>query len=315
MKDRNRTQQNQACQFELVKCCDLCGGARFEQELVAGKWTLAKCTDCGLIFTLPRFRQTYLERLYRDDYYDRASSYLTMQVAGPSRDDYWLSSHLKKICCTGKGNRKPRSLDVGCGAGRLTKAFQDNGWEAVGVDVSLRAVGIGINAGLDLRAAELGDSSLGLFDVITCFHVLEHASSPKFFLFQCAEHLLENGYLVIEVPDYGSRRASRMGENWPYPHPSIHLYHFTRQTLGNYLEGAKFRIIKIRKVHGKGPLENSASTAGDKFHWESRFKNSLFTLRHLLYWSPITRQLLRYLFWDAMRYGECIRILAQKICQ
>jgi len=311
-KDMSREQQGQTYHLELVKHCDLCGGSRFEQELVRDNWTLVKCIDCGLIFTSPRFGQTYLQRLYRDNYYQRASAYLSMQAASPSKDDYCLSSQLKKICCTGRNDRKPRSLDVGCGAGRLTKAFQENGWEAVGVDISLKATGIGINAGLDLRAIELGDSSLGLFDVITCFHVLEHAHSPSFFLFQCAEHLSENGYLLIEVPDYRSRRALKLGKNWPYLYPSIHLYQFTSQTLGNYLERSKFRVIKTRRVHGKGLLENSASHVGYKSQWQTRFKNSLFAMRHVLYWSPIPRQLVRYLFWHALRYGECIRILAQK---
>ncbi len=311
-EDMTLEQQDRAYQFESVKHCDLCGERYFQQELVAGDWTLLKCVSCGLIFTSPRFTQTYLKTLYRDDYYDKAPGYLSMQVAGPSTDDYWLSNQLRKRCRGGKNDRKPRSLDVGCGAGRLTRAFQENGWEAVGVDLSLKATGMGTGAGLDLRAAEIDDSSLGLFDVITCFHVLEHTHSPSVFLSQCSKHLSENGYLLIEAPDYGSRRALKMGENWPYLYPSIHLYHFTSKTLRDYLERAKFRIIKIRKVHGKGPLEDSVSTAGYKSRWESKFKTSLFTLRHLFYWSPPTRQLLRYLFWDALRYGECIRILAQK---
>jgi SAM-dependent methyltransferase len=310
----NREEQDQAHHLELVKQCDLCGGSRFEQELATDNWTLVKCIDCSLIFTSPRFGQGYLERLYRDNYYERATAYLSLQAAAPSKDDYWLSSQLKKICCTGKNDRKPRSLDVGCGAGRLTKAFHKNGWEAVGVDVSQKAIGMGINAGLDLRTIELGHSSLGLFDVITCFHVLEHVRSPKFFLSQCTAHLSENGYLLIEVPDYGSRRALRMGKNWPYLYPSIHLYQFTSQTLRNYLECTKFRVIKTRRVHGKGPLENPASHAGYTSQWQSRLKNSLFALRHALYWSRISRQLVKFLFWDALRYGECIRVLAQKGC-
>jgi SAM-dependent methyltransferase len=207
-----------------------------------------------------------------------------------------------------------RSLDVGCGGGMVVRAFQKVGWEAIGIDLSMKAISAGKNKGLDLRAVSIEDQTLGKFDLISAFHILEHIHSPKQFLHRCAERLVQGGYLLVEVPDYGSRRALRMGKNWPYLYPSTHLYQFATETLTNYLLRAKFGIIKIRKVYGKGPLENSSSQAGYKSRWHSRFKNSLFELRHLLYWSPITRQLLRYLYWHVLGYGECIRILAQKGC-
>ncbi len=304
--------QYRPSELETVNACDLCGGKLFHEESVVDGWILVRCDACNVVFTSPRYTEAHLQKLYSERYYERDSGYLFMQIAEPSEDEYHLAKSLIKMCEGSKREKSLRSLDIGCGAGRIVKAFKDSGWEAVGIDLNLRAVTMGINRSLDLRVGSLDSRQIGKFNLITGFHVLEHVHSPSMFLQQCVNRLSENGYLLLEVPDYGCRAARKMGPSWPYLYPDGHLYQFTAETLARYLVQSGFRIVRIEKVHGRGPLENSRASGGEKEH-KGKLKNALFALRHLFYWSSKGRRVLRCLFWDVLGYGEFIRILARKI--
>jgi len=304
--------QYQSNELELVKACDLCGGSKFETELVTNGWNLVRCDECGLVFTSPRYTEAYLQKLYETRYYENASGYLSMQISEPSRDEYHLAKSLMRMCGGKRGIRKLRSLDVGCGAGRITEAFKKCGWEAVGIDLSSKAVDIGVSHGLDLRVAEIDDPSLGVFDMITGFHILEHLHSPRMFLDQCSQRLVSGGHLLIEVPNYGSRNASRMGANWPNLYPDGHLFQFSLDTIRRYLTQTKFDLVKVRKVHGRGPLEDYSSCPTIDPRRQDRLKGFFFSLRHLVYWSPMCRKIITHIFWHTLGYGEFLRILARK---
>lgn len=304
--------QYQSNELELVKVCDLCCASHFDPELQLNGWNLVRCNDCGLVFTSPRYTEAYLQKMYKTRYYENASGYLSMQMSEPSRDEYHLTKSLMRMCGGKRGIRKLRSLDVGCGAGRITEAFKKCGWEAVGIDLSSKAVDRGVSHGLDLRVTEIDDPSLEVFDMITGFHILEHLHSPREFLNQCIKRLKSNGYLLIEVPDYGSRQASRMGSSWPYLYPDGHLYQFTIDTISKYMTKAKFEVIQIQKVQGRGFLEDYSTCPTSRLQHQNKLKSTLFGLRHLVYWSFMCRRIVRHIFWNTLGYGEFLRILARK---
>ncbi len=321
----DKYEQLQLSKLELVKTCDLCGGRQFDTELVSNGWNLVKCDDssCGLVLTSPRYTEAYLEKMYESRYYERNPAYLSTQVVEPSKDECSLAKSQMKKCVSKRMGGKPRFLDVGCGAGRIVAAFQNAGWDAVGIDKSLKAVSAGQNRGLDLRVTDLGNNRLGIFDMIAAFHVLEHVHSPKLFLQHCAGILVKGGLLLIEVPNYGSRRSRRMRQDWPYLYPDSHLYQFTEETLKRYLMDTGFNtIIECRKVGGRGPLESYSTTTCDEGRLSTtlrknsqpraNFKSILFKLRLLIYWSSTVRQVVRYLLWDKFGYGEFIRVLARR---
>jgi 2-polyprenyl-3-methyl-5-hydroxy-6-metoxy-1,4-benzoquinol methylase len=304
--------QYQSNELELVKACDLCGGLKFESELVANGWNLARCNGCGLVFTSPRYTEVYLQKMYEDRYYEIDSSYLSAQLLEPSEDEYRLAKSLMKICACPRGSQTLRFLDIGCGGGFIVNAFQNAGWEAIGIDLSWKAIIAGKSRGLDLHVAGVENAGLGKFDLVAAFHVLEHVYSPKKFLHHCTERLLKNGYMLIEVPDYGCRAVRKMRQNWPYLYPDKHLYQFTNKTLAQYLIQAKLDLIKIEKVHGRGLVQGYSPSSAGKVKNANSFKNVLLRLRPLFFWSPKGRQLLRHLFCHTLGYGEFIRVLVRK---
>jgi SAM-dependent methyltransferase len=193
-------------------------------------------------------------------------------------------------------------------------AFQRAGWDAWGCDRSLKAVEHGKQSGLQLCAADISEISLGGFDLITAFHVIEHIVHPLEFLMACYSHLRPGGFLLLEVPNYGSRQAGAMKESWPYLYPDTHLHQFEIGTLNRLLNQSGFQIVKINRVGGRGPLEErgqerapteSSIAAG----WHER----AFNLRKLVYWIPGVRAVARHVLWQTLGFGEFIRVLACRV--
>jgi SAM-dependent methyltransferase len=308
----NLQRGNLSFDLEVVNTCDLCGGTEVANELIVNGWNLNKCIKCNLVFTSPRHTEAYLSKMYKDEYYDLASNYLHGQLSKPSKDLIRLATSLKERCTDSERLRIPRYLDVGCGGGVVVNAFHQAGWEAVGIDLNTKAIRLGQGRGLDLREESIEDQPLVTFDLISALHVLEHVHSPKQFLQRCAESIVPGGYILIEVPDYGCRASRKMGQGWPYLYPDGHLYQFTVDTISKYLNHMKFAIIQIQKVHGRGPLEDYSTCPTCRRKRPSGLASLLFSMRHVVYWSPLCRRIIRHILWNALGYGEFIRILARK---
>lgn len=101
------------------------------------------------------------------------------------------------------------SLDVGCGFGYLAELFQENGWEAYGVDISPYAVKRAENIIPKERLA-VADASKEMpfkrkFDVITCFGVLGFGSelivSKEKLVEKCFEKLADGGVFIASAPN------------------------------------------------------------------------------------------------------------------
>ena len=298
--------------LEEVGVCDLCGSGKLEQEFTVNDCTLLKCGACGLVFTSPRYSEDYLLRMYKDQYYENAPSYLSSQLQQPSEDLYRLAMSIKKMLPRKNGAGALRALDVGCGAGNAVAAFKSARWEAVGIDLNETAIRAGQDLGLSLYARDIAEIEPRSFDVVTAFHVLEHVSSPKTFLNQCASCLVPQGILVIDVPNYGSRNSRRLRERWPNLYPNLHLYQFTIATLKKYLVTLDLDVISMGKVSGYGPVEDYSSVPGHHLRPRSQIKQTLQESRHLLYLVPGAKPVLRWLFWQVLGYGEFIRVLCRK---
>jgi 2-polyprenyl-3-methyl-5-hydroxy-6-metoxy-1,4-benzoquinol methylase len=309
---RNEQGRTTSSELEPVYNCDLCAGSKLETEAAVGRWKLMRCTKCGLVFTSPRYTRAVLQEIYEGLYYDGALGYLSAQLVEPSEDEYRLAKSLLKIRMPTNKNRVPRSLDIVCGAGRIVRAFKQLGWEATGIDLSNKAISAGKNLGLDLRISGIEDSSLGTFEVITVFHILEHLQSPKAFLNQCAVRLVRKGHMLIEVPNYGSRAAKKMRQTWPYLFPDLHLYQFTIDILNRYLLQADLEVVGIQKTHGRSLLQPSNEPSGGGGQNREIAKSIGLGIWNCSSKVPAFRQFVRYMVLDLLGHGEFIRVLARK---
>jgi len=140
-----------------------------------------------------------------------------------------------------------RILDVGCGDGQLLRTAKDEGWDALGIDLSESAIRLCRSQGLDASRTDFFDPALDArrFDVIVMSELLEHVPSPQQFL-QRAEELLDHGgVLYLTTPNFGSLARRMLQETWSIIHPE-HIGYFERSTLRRMLgEATSLREIKI----------------------------------------------------------------------
>lgn len=140
-----------------------------------------------------------------------------------------------------------RLLDVGCSVGYYTKAAQDMGYEAVGVEPSRWASDWGAK-NLDVRIlnGSFFDAPIeeGSFDVVLLADVIEHTSRFKAMLAKAAACLKPEGYLVVLTPDVGSLAARLLGRRWWSLKPE-HVLYFSRRSLAAAIQGAGLKVARM----------------------------------------------------------------------
>lgn len=130
-------------------------------------------------------------------------------------------------------------LDVGCGVGRFLVAARSVGWVTRGIDVSKKAVEIGVKeAGLDLSCETLDDlrEAKNRYHALTAFEVLEHVHDPSGLVRAALELLDDGGWFFCTVPNRESRavRVTRRPD-WL---PPIHVQYYTEQAIQRLLARA-----------------------------------------------------------------------------
>jgi 2-polyprenyl-3-methyl-5-hydroxy-6-metoxy-1,4-benzoquinol methylase len=128
------------------------------------------------------------------------------------------------------GARPPgRLLDVGAGRGRFVAQARAAGWEADGIEPSLRGVTAARALGVELQQAAIDEAAVQVasLDAVTLWHVLEHLDDPGAALERIAGWLRPAGLLVIGVPNLASVQARMGGARWFHLDVPRHRTHFT----------------------------------------------------------------------------------------
>jgi SAM-dependent methyltransferase len=123
-----------------------------------------------------------------------------------------------------------RLLDVGAGRGRFVAAARAAGYDARGLEPSLRGVRAAREAyGVALERAGIEDASVadGSLDAVTLWHVLEHVEDPGAALDRIAGWLRPGAVLLMGVPNVASVQARVGGTRWFHLDLPRHRTHFT----------------------------------------------------------------------------------------
>lgn len=100
-----------------------------------------------------------------------------------------------------------RVLDVGCGEGYGSALLADRAKEVVGVDYSPAAIAhasdayVRPNLRFEVQNAAALEPSLGHFDVVTCFEVVEHVEDQESVFAGVAGLLSRTGVLLLSTPN------------------------------------------------------------------------------------------------------------------
>jgi SAM-dependent methyltransferase len=198
---------------------------------------IVECRHCGLVYSNPRWPtaavldayaavedETYVEeRLGREITFRRHLRQME-RIIGPA------------------GGR--RLLDVGAYIGVFVEVACAAGWQAEGIEPSVWAVGEARRRGLNVRAGTLETAGFreSSFDVVTLWDVIEHMAEPAAELERARTVLRPGGWLVVHTMDIDAPVARLMGGRWPWL-MDMHLYFFSRRTLGRMLTEAGYEVV------------------------------------------------------------------------
>ena len=135
-------------------------------------------------------------------------------------------------------------LEIGCAYGYFTKYFSENGFKAIGIDISSYAIKIAKSKfpGLKFSIGDIQKRTKfknGEFDVIVALEVLEHCKKLKKVLKEIKRILKKGGILLISVP------ATDL-QNPTFDKDNTHIWYLSLKEWKRILEKAGFKILKTK---------------------------------------------------------------------
>lgn len=83
------------------------------------------------------------------------------------------------------------------------------------------------------------------FDVVVCYHVIEHIKNPINFIKNLKMIIKKNGYLIIGTPDFDSAMARRYKNKYRLLHDKTHISLFSLDSISRLLRDSGFKIKLI----------------------------------------------------------------------
>lgn len=240
--------------------CDLCGSTEHipflsRSDRVSGeKFSLVKCSHCGLIFLHNRPAPETIASYYPEDY--ECFSQASDGSASIQNWHYQRALRMKMDFVERFTSARGTLLDIGCGTGDFMVCAQTYGWKVKGVEMVDRAAQIARDAnGLDVIAGSIDEigNLPEKYSLVTLWDVLEHLPSPRR-AFQIIHTLLEdNGILVFSIPNLRSFDRYLFADSWIGWDVPRHFYLFNESNINHLCEISGFKIIKNRTfIGGKG---------------------------------------------------------------
>lgn len=234
------------CKNELVKIFSS------KDYLISGEtFDIVECLSCTLRITSPFPSVDTIGNYYNsEDYISHSDETKGLFEFIYKFVRFYMLGKKRKLIEKSSGNRPGKLLDIGCGAGHFLHAMKETGWNVQGVDASEKAKKLVRNTfNLDIKSPPDWLNSDEKYDVITCWHSLEHIHEPWVYLDNIRTHLNPDGVLVVASPNYNSTDAKRYGPGWAAYDTPRHLYHFTTESMKKIASSCGFSIQSTHRMN------------------------------------------------------------------
>jgi len=238
--------------------CPLCDSPRIDLFCACrdnltrrGEFTIFSCEDCGFRFTNPYPSADDIHVFYESDDYTPT----TNTTRGLLNKGYHLARRVMlraklRLVRRLSGLATGKLLDIGCGTGEFLATMKQGGWEVQGVEPFDSARDSAV-ARFNIPVTDLAGQSLlsnNAYDVITLWHVLEHAHDIHQSMSEISRLLKPGGLVLIGIPNCASWDAEFYGSHWAAYDTPRHLHHFTPDTLRRLAERHGFRVTAIHPL-------------------------------------------------------------------
>ncbi len=227
--------------------CYLCGGE--EHKTRSGrvrddpKIKILECNSCGLVFLSSRSHiiDGHYEKSGMHDKIPDIQSWLNETRSDDQRRYNFLRDKILN----------QNVLDFGCGAGGFMELAKSSSDSISGVELE-EALQPSFNSrGLTVfRHLESAKASKKKWEVITCFHVVEHLLDPIDVLHELSSMLKKGGEIVIEVPSADDALLTLFDNQafQGFTYWSQHLYLFNANTMRKLIEKAGLKLNWIKHI-------------------------------------------------------------------
>ncbi|WHH58250.1 class I SAM-dependent methyltransferase [Petroclostridium sp. X23] len=247
--EENNTEMNKkigssTIQMKRTDTCPLCNS-----EFTAGfydyeKFSLIVCNNCGLVFQNCSNKadvNQLISEVYDLNWVNMRHKYLRNTFI----EHATFNTMLLEIFC----QRKGKLLEIGAGTGEFLFLAQEAGWDAIGLEPSLKACQYAkdkyeLHLINNLWNANLFEQS-ELFDVIVFWHVLEHIANPVSFLKELWSRLNSDGLIMFSVPNRNSLTNSLYKHFSPIFTEPDHLFHYSADNLSMLMDKSSFKVISL----------------------------------------------------------------------
>jgi SAM-dependent methyltransferase len=196
------------------------------------KFRVVSCDSCATVYLSPRPSTAAFSIIYPANYgnynTNRDKSSYVQQISS-----YLQKSRLRNTIINLLNKEKFTVLDVGCGDGymldRIKEAFPLS--QRYGVEPNKEAANIA-QKNHNVYNGFLEDYSfVQKFDLIISSHVIEHVENPINFLMSLSKFLAEDGFILVDTPNYNSLQRIIFGKHWGGYHAPRHWTFFTDKSI------------------------------------------------------------------------------------
>lgn len=235
-------------------CCVICENSTTKALYNKDNLKMVKCDRCGLVFARPRY--TMFRNLIVTQYFSFREIYKNEQyqrIHGLCNIRQNIQPRLELLKSEGYPANGSTLLDIGCGSGAFLKTARDAGFQVTGIEPGIFSSWIGrskfklkiINTSLE--RCEINQK----FDVITCFHTIEHIYNPLIFINIILTMVKVPGIIILSSPNLGCDRSRDLGVEWESVGPADHVYLFDSVSIKSLFKKAKSDQMDIKLISGE----------------------------------------------------------------
>lgn len=219
--------------------------------LVSGEsFDIVECIPCQLRLTHPFPDEENMGGYYEsDEYISHGSDSRGFQELVYTLVRSYMLGRKRNMVGKMFGKKTGKLLDMGCGAGHFLNKMNLVGWNVSGVDPSNKARQVVKSQfNIDVASPEDWLSTNEKYDVITCWHSLEHVYEPWEYLEKFRVDLNPGGVLMVALPNYQSTDGKIYGAGWAAYDTPRHLYHFSPKSIKHIMKQNGFTLSKIHRM-------------------------------------------------------------------
>lgn len=269
------------------KTCLICDHSSLIDMRGYTKYHLVECSSCKFVFSRKIPSSAELEKHYE----------------GYGRNDYLSPITVKRynelLDYFEKYRKKNKILDVGCGIGYFLEEAQKRGWEVYGTEYTQQAIEICESKNISMCKGELkiNNYSMGEFDIITSFEVIEHINNPIPELKKFYKLLRSGGLVYVTTPNFNSLLRYRLKEDYNVICYPEHLSYYTPKTLRSVMKKVGFNPQKVQATGiSLTRLKTSKKKVKEEFiskdSSDEKIRNTIENKKYLLIFKGIINKLL-----------------------